>query len=72
MSEPHRPSPCQVKPCAGPSPLTGWRARLIEEAEKVVKNRNRPFIIVLRWDGSGAWQVIPTTAPTARIDTDGN
>lgn len=52
---------------AGPV-LSGWRARLVEEVEKAVKNWNRPFIIVLKFDGSGACQVIPMAPPTARIE----
>ncbi len=51
------------------APLAGWKARLLEEIEKVVKNPHRPTIVVLRYNGAGCWQVIPAGPPSARIDT---
>ena len=70
MSEP-RPHYAAHPSPAAPSTLTGWRARLIREAEKAVKNHCRPAIIVLRYDGDGHWQVIPAGPPAASIDTEG-
>ncbi len=58
-----------ILPAPKSSPLTGWKARLLEEIEKALKHPRRPAIIVLRYDGCGHWQVLPTTPPTARIET---
>ncbi len=66
MSEP-RPQYCAKAACAGASPLTGWRAQLMSEIERSVKNPNRQTVIVIRFDGAGNCQVIPMAAPTARI-----
>lgn len=67
MSE-QRPPYADSESAVAPANPTGWRARLLEELEKAVKNWNRPAIIVIRWDGCGGWQVMPTVPPTARIE----